>query len=95
MAVCLIAAAGFRDSLSVDTGDQPCCHDAGPAWTRALAGEERPLPHGQALLGQMNGLEERVFGRLPDETWIYPGRGNMTMTDAPGAAVGWAWIRLR
>jgi glyoxylase-like metal-dependent hydrolase (beta-lactamase superfamily II) len=24
----------------------------------------------------MSGLEERVFGRLPDETWIYPGHGN-------------------
>jgi glyoxylase-like metal-dependent hydrolase (beta-lactamase superfamily II) len=24
----------------------------------------------------MTGLEERVFGRLPDTTWIYPGHGN-------------------
>ena len=24
----------------------------------------------------MAGLEERVFGRLPDATWIYPGHGN-------------------
>jgi glyoxylase-like metal-dependent hydrolase (beta-lactamase superfamily II) len=24
----------------------------------------------------MSGLEERLFGRLPDETWIYPGHGN-------------------
>lgn len=24
----------------------------------------------------IRGLEERVFGRLPDETWIYPGHGN-------------------
>jgi glyoxylase-like metal-dependent hydrolase (beta-lactamase superfamily II) len=24
----------------------------------------------------MTGLEERVFGRLPDATWIYPGHGN-------------------
>ena len=26
----------------------------------------------------MSGLEERVFGRLPDPTWIYPGHGNDT-----------------
>ncbi|MEU0411745.1 MBL fold metallo-hydrolase [Streptomyces griseorubiginosus] len=24
----------------------------------------------------MDGLEEKVFGPLPDETWIYPGHGN-------------------
>jgi glyoxylase-like metal-dependent hydrolase (beta-lactamase superfamily II) len=24
----------------------------------------------------MGGLEERIFGRLPDTTWIYPGHGN-------------------
>jgi glyoxylase-like metal-dependent hydrolase (beta-lactamase superfamily II) len=24
----------------------------------------------------MTGLEERLFGRLPDATWIYPGHGN-------------------
>jgi glyoxylase-like metal-dependent hydrolase (beta-lactamase superfamily II) len=24
----------------------------------------------------MTGLEDRVFGRLPDATWIYPGHGN-------------------
>ena len=23
----------------------------------------------------MGGLEEKVFGRLPDATWIYPGHG--------------------
>jgi len=27
-------------------------------------------------------LEERVFGRLPDETWIYPGHGNDTTLGA-------------
>jgi glyoxylase-like metal-dependent hydrolase (beta-lactamase superfamily II) len=26
----------------------------------------------------MNDLEEKVFGRLPDETWIYPGHGHDT-----------------
>jgi len=24
----------------------------------------------------MTGLEERIFGRLPDATWVYPGHGN-------------------
>jgi glyoxylase-like metal-dependent hydrolase (beta-lactamase superfamily II) len=24
----------------------------------------------------MGGLEERIFGKLPDATWIYPGHGN-------------------
>jgi glyoxylase-like metal-dependent hydrolase (beta-lactamase superfamily II) len=24
----------------------------------------------------MSGLEERIFGQLPDATWIYPGHGN-------------------
>lgn len=26
----------------------------------------------------MDGLEQRIFGRLPDETWVYPGHGNDT-----------------
>jgi hypothetical protein len=26
----------------------------------------------------MDDLEERVFGVLPDETWVYPGHGNDT-----------------
>lgn len=26
----------------------------------------------------MDGLEEKVFGRLPDDTWIYPGHGKDT-----------------
>jgi glyoxylase-like metal-dependent hydrolase (beta-lactamase superfamily II) len=30
----------------------------------------------------MSGLEERVFGRLPDATWIYPGHGNDTTLGA-------------
>jgi glyoxylase-like metal-dependent hydrolase (beta-lactamase superfamily II) len=30
----------------------------------------------EAFNSMMSGLEERVFGRLPDETWIYPGHGN-------------------
>jgi glyoxylase-like metal-dependent hydrolase (beta-lactamase superfamily II) len=30
----------------------------------------------------LSGLEERVFGRLPDATWIYPGHGNDTTLGA-------------
>ena len=26
----------------------------------------------------MDDLEERVFGTLPDETWVYPGHGDDT-----------------
>jgi glyoxylase-like metal-dependent hydrolase (beta-lactamase superfamily II) len=24
----------------------------------------------------MTGLETKIFGRLPDTTWVYPGHGN-------------------
>jgi glyoxylase-like metal-dependent hydrolase (beta-lactamase superfamily II) len=30
----------------------------------------------------MGGLETKVFGRLPDSTWIYPGHGNDTTLGA-------------
>lgn len=30
----------------------------------------------------MTSLEERVFGRLPDETWVYPGHGDDTTLGA-------------
>jgi glyoxylase-like metal-dependent hydrolase (beta-lactamase superfamily II) len=30
----------------------------------------------------MNDLEERVFGELPDQTWVYPGHGNDTTLGA-------------
>jgi glyoxylase-like metal-dependent hydrolase (beta-lactamase superfamily II) len=30
----------------------------------------------------MDGLEERIFGRLPDDTWVYPGHGDDTTLGA-------------
>jgi glyoxylase-like metal-dependent hydrolase (beta-lactamase superfamily II) len=30
----------------------------------------------------MDGLEEKLFGQLPDETWVYPGHGNDTTLGA-------------
>ncbi len=30
----------------------------------------------------MDGLEARIFGRLPDETWVYPGHGDDTTLGA-------------
>jgi glyoxylase-like metal-dependent hydrolase (beta-lactamase superfamily II) len=30
----------------------------------------------------MGGLQERVFGRLHDATWVYPGHGNDTTLGA-------------
>ena len=30
----------------------------------------------------MDDLEERVFGTLPDETWVYPGHGDDTTLGA-------------
>jgi glyoxylase-like metal-dependent hydrolase (beta-lactamase superfamily II) len=36
----------------------------------------------EAFNSLMSDLEERVFGRLPDETWIYPGHGNDTTLGA-------------
>jgi glyoxylase-like metal-dependent hydrolase (beta-lactamase superfamily II) len=35
----------------------------------------------------MNDLEEKVFGRLPDDTWFYPGHGNDSTLGAERAAI--------
>jgi hypothetical protein len=34
----------------------------------------------------MGGLEEKVFGRLPDATWIYPGHGKDSTLGGGAAA---------
>ena len=36
----------------------------------------------------INDLEERVFGTLPDETWVYPGHGDDTTIAAELGTVG-------
>ena len=40
----------------------------------------------------MADVEGKVFGRLPDETWVYPGHGNDTTLGAerPSLAEWWA-----
>ena len=35
----------------------------------------------------MNDLEEKVFGRLPDDTWFYPGHGNDSTLGAERPAI--------
>ncbi len=60
IALCYTAAA----EPHLFTGD--CLFPGGPGRTT------RP----EDFNSLMSGLEERVFGRLPDETWIYPGHGN-------------------
>jgi glyoxylase-like metal-dependent hydrolase (beta-lactamase superfamily II) len=68
-----------------------------------VQGEERPhlisgdtlFPggHGRTTSDEdhhriMDGLESKVFGRLPDETWVYPGHGDDTTlgTERPSLA---------
>lgn len=36
----------------------------------------------------MDGLEEKIFGELPDETWIYPGHGDDTTLGAERPHLG-------
>jgi glyoxylase-like metal-dependent hydrolase (beta-lactamase superfamily II) len=55
-------AAGPQPQLF--TGD--CLFPGGPGRTT------RP----EDFNSLMGGLQDKVFGRLPDETWIYPGHGN-------------------
>ncbi|MFJ9719627.1 MBL fold metallo-hydrolase [Streptomyces sp. NPDC101213] len=50
----------------VFTGD--CLFPGGPGRTTNTAD----------FASLMDGLEEKIFGPLPDETWIYPGHGNDT-----------------
>ena len=66
--IALLLRASDRPHLF--TGD--CLFPGGPGRTT------RP----EDFSSLMGGLEERVFGRLPDETWIYPGHGTDTTLGA-------------
>jgi glyoxylase-like metal-dependent hydrolase (beta-lactamase superfamily II) len=55
----------------------------GPGTAADGHADSTPVPGGpgktttpETFNSLMSGLEERVFGRLPDETWLYPGHGN-------------------
>jgi glyoxylase-like metal-dependent hydrolase (beta-lactamase superfamily II) len=61
------------------TGD--CLFPGGPGNT-----QKDPL----RFASLMDGLEEKVFGRLPDDTWVYPGHGNDTTLGAERPSVP-AW----
>lgn len=54
----------------VFTGD--CLFPGGPGRTTSTAD----------FTSLMDGLEEKIFSPLPDETWIYPGHGNDTTLGA-------------
>jgi glyoxylase-like metal-dependent hydrolase (beta-lactamase superfamily II) len=41
----------------------------------------------------MTDLEQKVFGRLPDETWVYPGHGNDTTLGAERSSLSEWWAR--
>ncbi len=38
--------------------------------------------HPRAAISVMDDLEERGFGTLPDQTWVYPGHGDDTTLGA-------------
>ncbi|TDC80065.1 MBL fold metallo-hydrolase [Micromonospora sp. KC606] len=41
----------------------------------------------------MGDLEEKVFGRLPDETWFYPGHGDDSTIGNERPSIGQWWAR--
>jgi glyoxylase-like metal-dependent hydrolase (beta-lactamase superfamily II) len=59
------------DAPHLFTGDS--LFPGGPGNTRGNA---------ENFTSLMNDLEEKVFGKLPDETWVYPGHGNDTTLGA-------------
>jgi glyoxylase-like metal-dependent hydrolase (beta-lactamase superfamily II) len=71
IALCYDAGGALADTPQLFTGDS--LFPGGPGNT-----EGDPQRFGQL----MNDLEERVFGQLPDGTWVYPGHGRDTTLGA-------------
>ncbi|HSA53717.1 MAG TPA: MBL fold metallo-hydrolase, partial [Yinghuangia sp.] len=42
----------------------------------------------EAFRTLLSGVEEKIFARLPDETWVYPGHGNDTTLGAERPQLG-------
>ena len=69
----------------------PCCTPTPPAHAHLFTGDSL-FPGGpgktmtpEAFSSLMDDLEARVFGPLPDDTWVYPGHGDDTtsVTERP------------
>jgi glyoxylase-like metal-dependent hydrolase (beta-lactamase superfamily II) len=71
IALCYDAGGALADTPQLFTGDS--LFPGGPGNT-----EGDPQRFGQL----MSDLEERVFGQLPDGTWVYPGHGRDTTLGA-------------
>ena len=58
------------------------------AWSRLPVGSRFPGGVGNTqkdparFTSLLDGVESKVFGRLPDATWVYPGRGSDTTLGA-------------
>ena len=77
IALCYDAGGALADTPHLFTGDS--LFPGGPGNT-----EGDPQRFGQL----MTDLEERVFGRLPDGTWVYPGHGQDTTIGAERPQLG-------
>ena len=73
-------------------GSIALCYDAGgalrtrrtcsPATPCSPAGPATPSTTRSGSASSSDDLEDRVFGRLPDGTWVYPGHGKDTTLGA-------------
>ena len=76
VAILYDAEGRLADTPHLFTGDS--LFPGGPGKTGSLA----------EFTSLMNDLEERVFGRLPDATWVYPGHGADTTLGAERPHLG-------